>query len=86
MTLLGTWRSEHVIQPHELLTGPLPAAMVAGDNRTITINWEPYDFERTNALIIRNGSGTAVAVEQDDARSFSTWLMKQALYLMASRL
>ncbi|HHT73436.1 MAG TPA: hypothetical protein GX008_06965 [Firmicutes bacterium] len=70
-------------QPSTLLIGPLPAVMVDGGDRTISVTWEPYNFGRCNALIIRKGSGRSIAVEQSDAMPFSWWLMKHALLLAA---
>lgn len=67
-----------IAPPSEVVRGPLPVAMVDGEDRTLTISWEPYNFGTTNALIIRKQSDRSIAVEQSDVKDFAWWLLSHA--------
>ena len=64
-------------QPSSQLWNYQPFGMVDGGCGDILLEWGPYNHNKCNALLIRNGRGKCVAVEQENIPSFAFWLNQQ---------
>ncbi len=64
-------------RPQEQLINTFPVSVVDGGFDLIRLEWSPYWYGRTNALMIRGKVNQCIAIEQEDLFSFWRWLMGQ---------
>lgn len=65
-------------EPSRQLASQIPIGIVDGGRGLLRIEWGPYWFGKTNALMIRGQHvGECLAIEQEDLKSFARWVLGQ---------